>query len=85
MPELWAVSLLACTWGRFVGVFGCPVCGLGYLVDLPFGTCWFLYRTVAPFPMFIGEVLSGFCFLWEPRLLVFLSFLVVCGALPFWK
>ena len=54
------------------------MCRLGCL---PVGICWFLYRAVAPFPMFIGEVLSVFCCLWRPWLLVFL---VVCGALSFW-
>ena len=51
------------------------------LVRLLVGIGWFLYRADAPFPIFIGEVLSGFRGLWRPWLLVFL---VVCGALPFW-
>ena len=57
----------------------CPVCGLLY--------DWFagwqlliLFRADAPFPMFIGEVLSVCRFLWEP-----VSCMIVCGALPFWK
>ena len=55
--------------------------GLDWLVGLPAGICWFLYRADAPFPMFIGEVLSIFRCLWGHWPLVFL---VVCGALPFW-
>ena len=58
------------------------VLGLFHLVGLPFGLCWFLFRADAPFPIFIGEVLSVFLFLCGPWFLVF--FLVVCGALPFW-
>ena len=83
----WLVCMLAYMWGM--------VCGLS-MDALSMGLvffCWFafwhmldfLYRADAPFPMFIGEALSVFRFLWEPWLLVFVIFLVVCGALPFWK
>ena len=80
--------------------FACwPVCGVWFVVSLRMPCLWawfiwlvcllafvgFLYRADAPFPIFIGEVLSVFRFIWEPWLLVFVLFLVVCGALPFWK
>ena len=61
--------------------FLCPMCGRGLFVRLPVGIGWFLYRADAPFPMFIGELLSDFRCLWRSWLLVFL---VDCGALPFW-
>ena len=44
----------------------CPGCGLGfYVAGFPVGFCfcWFLFRADAPFPIFIGEVLSVFRFL----------------------
>ena len=37
--------------------------GLVYLVGCLWAHARFLYRADAPFPMFIGEVLSGFCFI----------------------
>ena len=45
----------------FAGVWDCVLNG--------WFACWqllVLYRAEAPFPMFIGEVLSIFRFLWEP-------------------
>ena len=57
------------------GVWACL-----YLIGLPVGIGW-LSRADAPFPIFIGEVLSVFGFV-RPRLLVLF---LVCGALPFWK
>ena len=72
LPRLWAVFGFAFAW----------VVGLFYLVGLPFGICLFLYWADAPFPIFIGEVLSVFPFLCGPWPLVF--FLVGCKALPFW-
>ena len=80
--SLW-VSLFA--FAQAVGGFGfafARVVGLFYLVGLPFGFCLFLYWADAPFPTFIGEVLSVFPFLCGSWPLVF--FLVGCRALPFW-
>ena len=68
--SLWFDPGVPCLWAWFIWL----VCLLAYV--------GFLYRADVPFPMFIGEVLSVFRFLWEPW---FLVFLVVCGALPFWK
>ena len=65
-----------------VGFAFAQVVGFFYLVGLPFGFCLFLFWADAPFPIFIGEVLSVFLFLCGPWSLVF--FLVGCGALPFW-
>ena len=44
----------------------CSVCGLGLFGWFAYWLVLFLYRADARFPMFIGEVLSVFRFLWEP-------------------
>ena len=90
LPEVWAfVTWLVCLFpvcGGLVCVLFlvCPAGGLGFFwLGCLLAYVGFLYWADAPSPMFLGEVLSGFRFLWEPWLLVL--FLVVCGALPFWK
>ena len=59
------------TWWPVCGVWFWVVYHLSGVWACLFGwfACWqmfFLYRADGPFPMFIGEVLSVFRFLWEP-------------------
>ena len=80
---IWLVCLLACMWDLVCIVSPLPgVWAWLYFVGFPLGICLCLLRANAPL-LILREVLSGFHFLWWPWPLVF--FLVVCGALPFWK
>ena len=68
-------------WGCFSGLIGC-LCGLcPYVGDCFLFIRCFLFRADAPFPLFLGEVLSVFRFFW-----IFLNSCVFfVGLLPFWK
>ena len=52
--------------------------GLVYLVGLPTGICWVLFRADAPFPIYKGGAVSF-------SLGALASCILVCGALPFWN
>ena len=88
MPWLWACLFwfLGCLCPGCGRVYGlsllCPGCGLVLFGWFAIRLMLVLFRADAPFPIFIGEVLSVFLFLCGPWFLVF--FLIVCVALPFW-
>ena len=79
---IWLVFLLACMWGLVFGLsLLCSGCGLGFIWLVFLLAYGGFVRGRCPFPMFIREVLSVFCFFWWPWLL-YSSWLFV-GLCPF--
>ena len=72
---MWVLSLV---------ILVCLVDGIGCARMWVFGVCLSgasLFRAVASFPLFLGEVLSVFCFFWGSFLV---SCVFFCWVLPFW-